>query len=347
MTDGVIKNNGTSRMIKGTLPATYDAFRTAVAAGTQGLDVLFNEDGWSQIPTFLNKANLLSANTCDNLNILDSSVVSDAFDALSYLRQSIWQHESSDYTIYTGVSQNQTFARGYGYGSDWPTIQYADGITQTNGELSLVGTTTTIEITPNNYSTAFSGLAGKYMEVTHSNSSAQIGNFYRIDGTTITTDTGAYNTYFSAKLAQVFVFAPNTIERFFNQADAFTDGQDGYSLISSVQDSILWGAKIQFGSYAGTGAYGISNPNTLTFNFYPQIIFLGGGGNSVYGGISPIGGDSVFAQILIYQNPGSYRDINSNVVCNINGKTFTYYSTLGASEQFNAAGSSYFYVGIF
>lgn len=79
MIDGVIKNNGTSRMIKGTLPATYDAFRAAVAAGTQGLDVLFNEDGWTQQPTFLNKGNLLSDPTAAALSLeQDDPTVNDA-----------------------------------------------------------------------------------------------------------------------------------------------------------------------------------------------------------------------------------------------------------------------------
>ena len=32
--------------------------------------------------------------------------------------------------------------------------------------------------------------------------------------------------------------------------------------------------KIAMGSYVGTGKYGADNPNTLTFDFKPQIVFL-------------------------------------------------------------------------
>ena len=35
-------------------------------------------------------------------------------------------------------------------------------------------------------------------------------------------------------------------------------------------------AKIQTGSYVGTGTYGESNPNTLTFDFVPKIVVIFG-----------------------------------------------------------------------
>lgn len=63
MRDGVIKQAGNSRLIKGQLPATYAEFVAKVAEGTQGLDLLFNADGWSQLPTFLNKSALLQDST--------------------------------------------------------------------------------------------------------------------------------------------------------------------------------------------------------------------------------------------------------------------------------------------
>ena len=33
--------------------------------------------------------------------------------------------------------------------------------------------------------------------------------------------------------------------------------------------------RIAFGSYTGTGTYGSANPNTLQFDFYPVLVFIG------------------------------------------------------------------------
>lgn len=63
MKNGMISNAGNSRLIKGDLPPTYAEFVQQVANGLQGLDILFNVEGWSQLPTFLNKETLLQDNT--------------------------------------------------------------------------------------------------------------------------------------------------------------------------------------------------------------------------------------------------------------------------------------------
>lgn len=60
MRDGIISEQMKSRLIKAGLPATYEEL-VALAANT-GIpsDILFNEEGWQQLPTYLIKANLLS-----------------------------------------------------------------------------------------------------------------------------------------------------------------------------------------------------------------------------------------------------------------------------------------------
>lgn len=60
MRDGIISEQMKSRLIKAGLPATYEEL-VAMAADT-GIpaDILFNEEGWRQLPTYLSKANLLS-----------------------------------------------------------------------------------------------------------------------------------------------------------------------------------------------------------------------------------------------------------------------------------------------
>ena len=59
MTNGEISNEMKSRLIRANLPATYEEL-VALAAGV-GIpaDILLSEEGWLQLPTYLNKANLL------------------------------------------------------------------------------------------------------------------------------------------------------------------------------------------------------------------------------------------------------------------------------------------------
>ena len=95
MRDGIIKADGTSRLVRANLPATYEEFRAQAAAGTLPLDVLFNEAGWSQQPTFLNKANLLQDETAALFGLGAEAVPDEVF----------------------GLIQNQ-FGRQHGYGSD-------------------------------------------------------------------------------------------------------------------------------------------------------------------------------------------------------------------------------------
>ena len=92
MKDGIIKNDGTSRLIRSvadfkTKYPTYDAFVAALVAGTLPLDVLFNADGWSQQPDFLNKANLLADDTAALFSGLPENPVPD--DVLRILSKAV------------------------------------------------------------------------------------------------------------------------------------------------------------------------------------------------------------------------------------------------------------------
>ena len=97
MTDGVIIGNGTSRLAKGSFPATYDEFVTLAASSGVPMDVIFNAAGWQQQPTFLNKANLLPDDVAAQLGISSSSVVKDAFIALLALNQQLYNQVQADF----------------------------------------------------------------------------------------------------------------------------------------------------------------------------------------------------------------------------------------------------------
>lgn len=46
------------------------------------------------------------------------------------------------------------------------------------------------------------------------------------------------------------------------------------SEVSALKTLINEGAKIETGTYTGTGTYGASNPNSLTFGFAPKFVFV-------------------------------------------------------------------------
>lgn len=83
MNDGIIKQDGTSRLVKASFPATYEEFREMAANGTLAMDVLFNAVGWQQLPTFLNKANLLQDDTAALHRLATTATLNDMFAKLS------------------------------------------------------------------------------------------------------------------------------------------------------------------------------------------------------------------------------------------------------------------------
>ena len=82
MKDGIIAETKNSRLVKADLPGTYEEFKALAAGNGVPIDLLFNALGWSQIPDFLNKSNLLQDQTCDLLELPHTATVNDAFLSL-------------------------------------------------------------------------------------------------------------------------------------------------------------------------------------------------------------------------------------------------------------------------
>lgn len=114
----------------------------------------------------------------------------------------------------------------------------------------------------------------------------------------------------------------------------------------------LWGnviptVKIETGSYVGTGAYGSSNPNTLTFSFEPKVVFITGfwaSLNNEDGNTVAILTDTTGVIPIPTAETGS-------VVVTIEGSKMEWYSTrlissYAGSQQGNRNGYTYNYVAI-
>lgn len=114
-------------------------------------------------------------------------------------------------------------------------------------------------------------------------------------------------------------------------------------------------ARVQVVSYVGTGTYGSSNPNSLTFDFPPKVVmFLRGYKESstqfnyLYGSY---GSDSlviisadlsnIFA---VYNGFGRYNSAYAKK--DLSGRTITWYSNEGSNSQANASGVTHYFLAI-
>ncbi|MGM9564595.1 MAG: hypothetical protein ACI3VT_01140, partial [Evtepia sp.] len=100
-------------------------------------------------------------------------------------------------------------------------------------------------------------------------------------------------------------------------------------------------SKIEVGSYVGTGTYGSSNPNTLTFGFEPKLVLIGEVSWKYF--------TVLFNGIGIVMTGGSNRKMTST---SFSGKTVSWYNIdgyTGSTEsrvQMNESGVVYHYIAI-
>lgn len=111
-------------------------------------------------------------------------------------------------------------------------------------------------------------------------------------------------------------------------------------LLAYIQTN-LGSTKIETGSYIGTGTYGSSDPNSLTFTINPIIVFIQANAGSTH--MPYIWGNTGFD----YESGGNTRE---NVV-SVSGKTMQWYNgastgTARATWQANTQGTTYRWVAI-
>lgn len=86
MKDTIIKNDGTSKTMKGSasIPETYEDFRQALIAGEINVDISLNEDGCDVVGTPLNKNSLLKSATAEKFGLDgEEATVNEVLEMLS------------------------------------------------------------------------------------------------------------------------------------------------------------------------------------------------------------------------------------------------------------------------
>lgn len=353
MMDGIIKADGTSRLMRATLPATYEEFKAQAAAGTLPLDVLFNSDGWSQMPTFLNKANLLKDATAALFGLGANAVPDDVFAFLGKYAQYWWRRRQPTmvYTTTESPSTKQVYII-YNPGSTSATrpINYSDSISvdQSTGTISLVNPQT-VDVSYSNRGTTVDGiLAGKYVTNLYTDPST----VYKFATTpAYSRDTSRYSLYFVS--GNVTVVSSVGTQGYTdweylqsNNRNAYPDsGESGgyeYEYIGVPFEKLPVASSVEIGSYVGTGTYGEANPNSLTFNCIPKIVYITAGGN---GGMFLINDGNTVS----YVGTGTHT-IGYMVHCTFDGKSISWYTNdtdnaaYGPQSQGNASNVTYRYI---
>ena len=134
----------------------------------------------------------------------------------------------------------------------------------------------------------------------------------------------------------------------------------GKATIDSILSLVSGGAKIQTGSYVGTGTYGQANPCSLTFDFVPKLLIIEqyddmqSGNRARNTAIMPL----LFDGFATYTSYGNSINLNTSTwygssgfywgaeYFTLSGSIVTWYNASSETAQLNWNGVTYYYLGI-
>ena len=132
---------------------------------------------------------------------------------------------------------------------------------------------------------------------------------------------------------------------------AETEATFGLGTDKTVDEILRSCTRVEIGNYSGTGTYGSENKNSLSFSFYPSMIFIQQTsiGNKD-GTAMPIVPFMQTAQVLVDGTTNNYISLNSSFndddYTGNSGVTVQWYSSRNAQIQLNEDGSSYRYIAV-
>ena len=304
---------------------------------------LTRADQPTQEGTPLSKASLLKDATAALYGLPNTAVPDDAFKELG-----VFKRDLANYYVWAKIAQTVNNGAFNSYPSGTSIMyntsgvygQYGDAVKIVNDSLSIDNPTT---VTFSQMKALGSGILGKYYMCNKDIGGGVKGNevIYIPETATIVTVSNS-----SVNANNVFVSGfsrPEIVEK----ADGYTltpnseaPVEEGYTYVNMGQ----FGDKVRIatGSYTGTGTYGASNPNSLTFAFEPKMVFIGAKIQSAANCAFVFNGQITFSRT----NSGGGGD---SAVCSFNGNTFTWYSTSsswGVAAQMNSANEAYLYFAI-
>lgn len=325
-------------------------------------------DNPSEDGTPLHKATLLKDATAALFELTNTAVPDDVLAWLGKYNQHWW--ERTVQTALYGYKEKRTlydltlhlvYYRGNSH------IQYSDSITidQETGEVTLVNPTAIV--IPDGTTdetlirTTISTLKGKYFTgaaATDFPYNAIAGVFFVPDDATgylsKDTDTGEWiNVYFDNDstykvTSQLFNHEPGEKDVVWaTDRNAYPDSglldNFEYEYLGIPFSNAVTAPKVEIGSYVGTGLYGASNPNKLTFSFAPRFVIV-----SRFTGIQWVYTFHLYSDSYsISYDSSTWCDF----IATWGGNVLSWYTDSTESDkaptfQANQAGATYFYIAI-
>lgn len=292
--------------------------------------------------TPLSKASLLKDATAALFGLGTDAVPDDALHLLSRFQSGlgneyIWAKYTQSISYGDNLTTSQVNILSYGSSSK---AQYSTNAKIENGSVLMVDP---IEITYDQIKSSPDILKGKYYTpLTNSGSSVIPKNtLYFIPDTS---RVWVYNgEYIDTNDIRIPIIS-NNLTGYVNSPspDAYPPAvSDGYTytLLGQLGDKV----RIATGSYTGTGTHGVSNPNSLTFEFEPKLVFVHAG--RFYPGSNRWENGFIWAYKLSY----TYVDgptTNEKVQFTLIDDTLSWYTENSAMAQLNEFGITYYYIAI-
>ena len=298
--------------------------------------------------------------------LASSAVPNDLFAHLGRYAQHWWRRtEFTPAQSKMTPFKNQFIRMSYSAGSSVP-VYYSDTVfVSKDGSISMTGSLRNISY--NNAYIFNETVRGKYFRVyLNGNYTAQI--YYCDPDATITaTVDERYSDKYGITVSSgslvsgqaEFTGAVDFLQS--SNRNAYPDNSvvDGYlyEYLGVPFDNATTAPKIAEGSYVGTGTYGNNNPNSITLPFEPKLIVLtafvttSGSHYLLAGSGENPGNHFVDAKLLTSTfvdglGFGSGTSSTAQSAAKLDGLTFSWYNTNGASYQYNSASTTYHYMVI-
>lgn len=332
--------------------------------GLVGYRYMLPADEPSEVGTPISKATLLKDMTAALFDFPSSAVPDDVFVFLGKFNEHWWRRRNESASIKkTGITSNVLILRGMPSAST--TIQYSENATINESNVLELDNpqSMTISLSTGTVYEDLVNIAPCYIKLSN-------GNIYYLPvGTTGGLDTSktisrgyeGNNIYYlnmnaSASPASLhctvhvgaseWEYLQSTDENAYPHSG--TSGGYVYEYLDVPFDKLPTTPRIETGSYVGTGTYGSSNPNNITFPFVPKffIVYMqhneGDQDFPIYFCRSPLIPYQALTSRYLY---GATLNSMSDVKWENDGKKISWFST-SAAYQLNQPGTQYFYLAI-
>lgn len=317
------------RMVK--VEGTNDIFDLVPAPGE------ISEEG-----TFINKATLLKDATAGLFGLGADAVPDDVFGVLSRFQNGLGNEyvwEKTKKTVQTEIgTTGLMYLCASNKGSS--TVQYADACeVSADGSVALKNPISVSVSTLVSYGADF--LRGKYfLNPTHPGDTDWVKGIVYIHPTDGEIFGSSYSSLCIRGGSLYTPYVTIAVFGYVNSPDPNSyPVDDGYTYTALGQ----LGAKVRIatGSYTGTGTYGASNPNSITFDFEPVFLVI------YYGSQKTVFIRGCGTALTILDGPFSASTLRGWVnAVTFSGNELAWYNGDHADYQLNTSGAVYNYIAI-